>query len=91
MRNLVRWELRSTDAAGPGQTIVEQGFADAGSRPPRGNGAIDQARRKIEAWRIDYNEQRPHGALGHLTPSEFADAGRKAAPEVTELQLKTVC
>ena len=53
--------------------------------------SIDHARQKIEAWRVDYNEQRPHGALGHLTPSEFANAGRKAAPEVTELQLKTVC
>ena len=25
--------------------------------------SIDHARQKIEAWRIDYNEQRPHGAL----------------------------
>ena len=53
--------------------------------------SIDHARHKIEAWRVDYNEQRPHGALGHLTPSEFPDAGRKAAPEVAELQLKIVC
>ena len=52
--------------------------------------SIDHARQKIEAWRIDYNEQRPHGALGHLTPSEFADAGRKAASEAAKLQLKTV-
>jgi putative transposase len=28
---------------------------------------------KIEAWRIDYNERRPHGSLGHLTPTEFAE------------------
>ena len=26
---------------------------------------------KIEAWRIDYHHQRPHGSLGHLTPMEF--------------------
>jgi transposase InsO family protein len=26
---------------------------------------------KIEAWRIDYNQRRPHGSLGHLTPTEF--------------------
>jgi hypothetical protein len=25
--------------------------------------SIDHARQKIEAWRIDYNEQRAHGAL----------------------------
>jgi putative transposase len=33
--------------------------------------SIDDAREKIEAWRIDYNQHRPHGSLGHLTPSEF--------------------
>jgi putative transposase len=26
----------------------------------------------IEAWRMDYNEDRPHGSLGHLTPREYA-------------------
>ncbi len=26
----------------------------------------------IEAWRKDYNEERPHGSLNGLTPSEFA-------------------
>jgi putative transposase len=34
------------------------------------------ARRKITAWRTEYNSQRPHSALGYLTPEEFA---RKAA------------
>ena len=33
--------------------------------------SLDDARRKIEAWRVDYNHHRPHGSLGHLTPSEF--------------------
>jgi len=28
---------------------------------------------KIEAWRIDYNQRRPHSSLGHLTPNEFAE------------------
>ncbi len=46
--------------------------------------SIDQARHKIEAWRIDYNEQRPHGALGHLTPSEYAKAGQKRSPDAAE-------
>jgi len=27
----------------------------------------------IEAWRKDYNEERPHGSLDGLTPSEFAE------------------
>jgi putative transposase len=34
--------------------------------------SLDDARRRIEAWRIDYNQHRPHGSLGRLTPSEFA-------------------
>ena len=25
----------------------------------------------IEAWRLDYNQRRPHSSLGHLTPNEF--------------------
>lgn len=40
-------------------------------------GSIEQARQKIEAWRVDYNDHRPHGALAHLTPSEYAGSGRK--------------
>jgi len=30
------------------------------------------ARRVIEAWRIEYNTERPHSSLGDLTPEEFA-------------------
>jgi putative transposase len=33
--------------------------------------SLADARAKIEAWRRDYNQHRPHSALGHLTPSEF--------------------
>ena len=36
--------------------------------------SLPDARRKIEAWRRDYNEQRPHSALAYRTPSEFAQA-----------------
>lgn len=32
------------------------------------------ARRKIAAWREEYNEERPHSSLGHRTPAEFARA-----------------
>ena len=35
--------------------------------------SLGDARNKIEAWRIDYNDYRPHSSLGQLTPSEFAD------------------
>jgi len=33
---------------------------------------LTDARQKIEAWRQDYNEQRPHSSLGYRTPREFA-------------------
>jgi putative transposase len=33
--------------------------------------SLDDAQAKIEAWRVDYNQRRPHSSLGHLTPSEF--------------------
>jgi putative transposase len=36
--------------------------------------SLREAKREIEAWRIDYNEVRPHSSLGNLTPSEFAQA-----------------
>lgn len=40
--------------------------------------SLEYARDKIEVWRRDYNEYRPHSALGHLTPQEFAaKAARK--------------
>lgn len=32
-----------------------------------------EARETLEAWQEDYNHQRPHSALGNLTPTEFAE------------------
>ena len=36
--------------------------------------SLDDARSKIEAWRRDYNECRPHTSLGWMTPAEFASS-----------------
>lgn len=33
---------------------------------------LADARRKVEAWRVDYNESRPHSSLAYRTPAEFA-------------------
>ena len=47
--------------------------------PPRNEGLnqlgfmpLVEARREIEAWRVDYDQSRPRSSLGHLTPAEFA-------------------
>ncbi len=34
--------------------------------------SLDDARRIIEAWRVDYNTVRPHSSLGYRAPEEFA-------------------
>lgn len=39
---------------------------------------LQQAREEIEQWRKDYNEQRPHTALGWLAPLEFNTAWQQA-------------
>jgi putative transposase len=40
--------------------------------------SIDDAKVKIETWRVDYNQRRPHGSLGHLTPNEFVAQRQKS-------------
>jgi putative transposase len=53
------------------ECLNEHWFADLG-----------EAREKIESWRQDYNQRRPHSALGYRTPEEFAAqaAARRASP-----------
>ena len=41
---------------------------------------LADARRIIEAWRIDYNRDRPHSALGYVTPKDFASSHQGACP-----------
>ncbi len=43
--------------------------------------SIEDAREKLEAWRIDYYTERPHGSLGDLTPHEYAERFRNVAIE----------
>jgi len=33
------------------------------------------AQQKVERWRTEYNQERPHSSLGYLTPEEFAARG----------------
>ena len=41
--------------------------------------SLTDARQLVEAWRRDYNQHRPHGALGYRTPDEFAHQAVTAA------------
>jgi putative transposase len=38
---------------------------------------LADAREKLERWRADYNERRPHSSLDDRTPAEFAKATRR--------------
>ena len=38
--------------------------------------SLEDARSTFEAWRRDYNEERPHGSLGNLAPNEFVRSGQ---------------
>lgn len=35
---------------------------------------LNEARQIIEAWRVDYNQERPHSSLKHLAPEDFKQA-----------------
>jgi putative transposase len=39
--------------------------------------SLAEARRIVEAWRIDYNTVRPHSSLGGIPPSMFATRSQK--------------
>jgi putative transposase len=41
--------------------------------------SLAQVRAVLDAWKRDYNNVRPHSALGNLTPTEFAD---RSAPRL---------
>ena len=42
--------------------------------------SLDDARRKCEAWRRDYNEERPHSAIGNKVPIELAKRSAALGP-----------
>jgi putative transposase len=42
--------------------------------------SLDDARRKCEAWRRDYNEERPHSAIGNRAPIELANRSAALGP-----------
>jgi putative transposase len=45
------------------------------------------ARQKVEAWRVEYNRERPHSSLGNQTPEEFRRAVTRPMAEESDLVL----
>lgn len=49
---------------------------------------LQDAQQKIEAWRLDYNTNRPHRSLKQLTPEEFAArCDRRLETEITNPEM----
>ncbi len=42
--------------------------------------SLDDARLKMEAWRRDYNEVRPHSAIGNKPPIELMNGLGASGP-----------
>jgi putative transposase len=77
--------------------LVEAGFRLSGESVAKALSRVSGVRSLPRSITVDhgteftsYNERRPHGALGHLTPSEFAQSGQKQHLQAANLQFKTV-
>lgn len=46
---------------------------------------LQDAREKVEVWRIDYNASRPHSSLGNLSPEEFIERYQRKLNQPREL------
>lgn len=42
--------------------------------------SLEDAAEKLEAWRRDYNEERPHSAIGHKVPAELMKSAHDTSP-----------
>jgi putative transposase len=49
--------------------------------------SIEDARRKLEAWRVDYNTVRPRSSLGDRSPSELLEGHHKEVAGASILNL----
>ena len=46
--------------------------------------SLRDARETIEAWRVDYNEVRPHSSLAEATPAAFALSRSGTTPSLNQ-------
>jgi putative transposase len=50
---------------------------------------LDDAREKVEEWRAEYNEVRPHSAIGDRTPSSLIHPPRQHVEAFTRPEILT--
>src|SRR5215472_4530604 len=43
--------------------------------------SLEDARHKLETWRVQYHCARPHSSLGYLSPAEYAQQHRQVRSE----------
>lgn len=43
--------------------------------------SLEEAQQRVDGWKDDYNERRPHSSLGNRTPAEFAKTSLPACRE----------
>ena len=51
--------------------------------------SLEDAREKIEEWRRHYNGERPHSALGNLTPGDLCPSGHSRGSMTHETNTPT--
>jgi len=51
--------------------------------------SLEDAREKVESWRQRYNKERPHGALGNMTPLEYAQETERIHSRKTNILVGT--
>ena len=83
--------LHSARQAGGERIYRELQRATAGRMPQRRVVlvGVEDARAKLEKWRVDYNVHRPHSSLANLPPAAFANELRQRKP-TTNRELLTV-
>ena len=70
----------SSDRENPWRTPTSRASTDACATNASNTNlflSLTDAREKLEAWRLDYNQRRPHSSLGDLTPAQYAERHRQ--------------
>lgn len=53
--------------------------------------SLAEVRVMTEEWRIDYNTERPHKALGYLSPTKYAEQHNKSSENAPQLYPQKIC